>query len=370
MFRSVPQDYQMSSSDAMKSIKFEKLLGFVAAPRSSESSSAHPYPYKEGMSGNSSSIGFHYANSVYYTTVVVLGEEDDLNDLTEDDVWGSGHEQSAAPEDLYSLDHQETKAMACSDRSKWELSSDRVQRDFWPDDDDDVPAASSSANRRTNNVSVVSTMNMILNIESKEKTIALCKDPYGHGLNDIHKRSFSSSCSFVTSSDQELITYGDFTISSPVNIEDYDDDDDDYRVPNLNVSDASISVTASHAMRSNGPRSAPMDIADPKLIYLKLNYGDDDDGDDTAILMIGSDAESDEDTEEDVDARRFNGNGSSNRGNNLRVVPPHELVAKQEAKNGRVSMTSSVTEGAGRTLKGREVCKVRDAVWKQTGFPG
>jgi hypothetical protein len=111
-----------------------------------------------------------------------------------------------------------------------------------------------------------------------------------------------------------------------------------------------------------------MDIADPKLIYLKLHYDDDDDSDDNTILMIGSDAESDEDTEED--ARKFDGHGSSSRGNHLRVVPPHELVAKQEAKNGRVSMTSSVTEGAGRTLKGREVCKVRDAVWKQTGFPG
>ncbi|XP_073005839.1 protein S40-6-like [Typha latifolia] len=42
-------------------------------------------------------------------------------------------------------------------------------------------------------------------------------------------------------------------------------------------------------------------------------------------------------------------------------VPPHEYLAREHA---------SVVEGAGRTLKGRDVIRVRDAVWSQTGFFG
>ncbi|CAN6462205.1 unnamed protein product [Victoria cruziana] len=44
------------------------------------------------------------------------------------------------------------------------------------------------------------------------------------------------------------------------------------------------------------------------------------------------------------------------------MIPPHELVA-------RVQMASfSVHEGVGRTLKGRDLSRVRNAIWKQTGF--
>eukprot|EP00243_Klebsormidium_subtile_P002728 TRINITY_DN15521_c0_g1_i1.p1 TRINITY_DN15521_c0_g1~~TRINITY_DN15521_c0_g1_i1.p1 ORF type:complete len:277 (+),score=38.31 TRINITY_DN15521_c0_g1_i1:189-1019(+) len=48
-----------------------------------------------------------------------------------------------------------------------------------------------------------------------------------------------------------------------------------------------------------------------------------------------------------------------------RIVPPHELIARQNAESGVVF---SVYEGAGRTLKGRDAKKVRNAVLKQTGF--
>nr|XP_043615420.1 uncharacterized protein LOC122587348 [Erigeron canadensis] len=43
------------------------------------------------------------------------------------------------------------------------------------------------------------------------------------------------------------------------------------------------------------------------------------------------------------------------------MVPPHEIVA-------RSYVTFSVFEGAGRTLKGRDLCRVRNAVFQQTGF--
>jgi hypothetical protein len=44
------------------------------------------------------------------------------------------------------------------------------------------------------------------------------------------------------------------------------------------------------------------------------------------------------------------------------MVPPHELAWRSRAAS------LSVHEGIGRTLKGRDLSRVRDAVWKRTGF--
>ncbi|KAI3954321.1 hypothetical protein MKW92_002468 [Papaver armeniacum] len=52
---------------------------------------------------------------------------------------------------------------------------------------------------------------------------------------------------------------------------------------------------------------------------------------------------------------------------NSERVPPHEYVARGSRRN---TMTTSVFEGVGRTLKGRDLSRVRDAVWSQTGFDG
>ncbi|KAK8961679.1 hypothetical protein KSP40_PGU013652 [Platanthera guangdongensis] len=48
-------------------------------------------------------------------------------------------------------------------------------------------------------------------------------------------------------------------------------------------------------------------------------------------------------------------------------VPPHEYLARE---HGRSELATSVLEGAGRTLKGRDMSRVRNAVWSQTGFFG
>lgn len=48
------------------------------------------------------------------------------------------------------------------------------------------------------------------------------------------------------------------------------------------------------------------------------------------------------------------------------LVPPHEYLAREKGRSG----STSVLEGAGRTLKGRDVSRVRDAVWSRTGFFG
>ncbi|KAF1882030.1 hypothetical protein Lal_00038673 [Lupinus albus] len=47
------------------------------------------------------------------------------------------------------------------------------------------------------------------------------------------------------------------------------------------------------------------------------------------------------------------------------MVPPHEYLARS-----RNAAANSVFEGVGRTLKGRDMSRVRDAVWSQTGFNG
>ncbi|CAM0903550.1 unnamed protein product [Alopecurus aequalis] len=44
------------------------------------------------------------------------------------------------------------------------------------------------------------------------------------------------------------------------------------------------------------------------------------------------------------------------------VVPPHEMAARGAAA------AASVMEGAGRTLKGRDLRRMRNAVWRTTGF--
>ncbi|KAL8484157.1 hypothetical protein ACS0TY_026744 [Phlomoides rotata] len=43
-------------------------------------------------------------------------------------------------------------------------------------------------------------------------------------------------------------------------------------------------------------------------------------------------------------------------------LPPHEYLARTRGAS------FSVHEGVGRTLKGRDLSRVRNAIWKQTGF--
>ncbi|KAL3820698.1 hypothetical protein ACJIZ3_006603 [Penstemon smallii] len=53
--------------------------------------------------------------------------------------------------------------------------------------------------------------------------------------------------------------------------------------------------------------------------------------------------------------------------NDSELIPPHEYLAREY---GRKTAANSVFEGVGRTLKGRDLSRVRDAVWSQTGFDG
>ncbi|GJN27693.1 hypothetical protein PR202_gb15735 [Eleusine coracana subsp. coracana] len=50
------------------------------------------------------------------------------------------------------------------------------------------------------------------------------------------------------------------------------------------------------------------------------------------------------------------------------MLPPHEMVARASASGTGPAAPFSMLEGAGRTLKGRDLRRVRDAVLRQTGF--
>ncbi|WOL16045.1 hypothetical protein Cni_G24827 [Canna indica] len=54
-------------------------------------------------------------------------------------------------------------------------------------------------------------------------------------------------------------------------------------------------------------------------------------------------------------------------GDEREMMPPHEIVARTYGRESPTT-TFSVLEGAGRTLKGRDLRRVRDAVFRQTGF--
>eukprot|EP00252_Welwitschia_mirabilis_P005201 TRINITY_DN1568_c0_g5_i1.p1 TRINITY_DN1568_c0_g5~~TRINITY_DN1568_c0_g5_i1.p1 ORF type:complete len:205 (-),score=21.95 TRINITY_DN1568_c0_g5_i1:530-1144(-) len=62
------------------------------------------------------------------------------------------------------------------------------------------------------------------------------------------------------------------------------------------------------------------------------------------------------------------GDGKGEGAEEEELLPPHVVVAKEESLRG--DLRFSVLQGAGRTLKGRDMSRVRNAVWSRTGFLG
>ncbi|GER33744.1 hypothetical protein STAS_09888 [Striga asiatica] len=65
-------------------------------------------------------------------------------------------------------------------------------------------------------------------------------------------------------------------------------------------------------------------------------------------------------------ARDWEADAGEEDGGDEEVLPPHEIVARGSMRSQ--TTTFSVLEGVGRTLKGRDLRRVRNAVWRQTGF--
>ncbi|KAK9156788.1 hypothetical protein Scep_003362 [Stephania cephalantha] len=58
--------------------------------------------------------------------------------------------------------------------------------------------------------------------------------------------------------------------------------------------------------------------------------------------------------------------GAKDEDSESEMLPPHEILSRRNRLSG--ATTFSVLEGAGRTLKGRDLRKVRNAVLQKTGF--
>lgn len=101
--------------------------------------------------------------------------------------------------------------------------------------------------------------------------------------------------------------------------------------------------TTQEACRVVQQSSAPVDIPDWSKIYGKTS---------AQILDSSSPAGSFVDDDDDND------DGD--------MVPPHEWIARKLARSQISSF--SVCEGIGRTLKGRDLSKVRNAILTKTGF--
>ncbi|KAG6584092.1 hypothetical protein SDJN03_20024, partial [Cucurbita argyrosperma subsp. sororia] len=119
----------------------------------------------------------------------------------------------------------------------------------------------------------------------------------------------------------------------------------DYRLPTAPKMIPKSIATRTHEtqMRTNRS-SAPVDIPDWAKIYGKMGSSDGE--------LSGQ--KPDDRDQEDI------------AGEEDDMVPPHEWIAQKLARS-RIS-SFSVCEGVGRTLKGRDLSKVRNAILTKTGF--
>ncbi|XP_071701379.1 protein S40-6-like [Rutidosis leptorrhynchoides] len=101
-------------------------------------------------------------------------------------------------------------------------------------------------------------------------------------------------------------------------------------------------------------QSAPVNIPDWSKIYGKSNRSSQN----STFLDYGDhDGKQSWDSDDDDDDDDGDGNY---------MIPPHEWIAQKLARSQISSF--SVCEGAGRTLKGRDLSRVRNAILTKTGF--
>jgi hypothetical protein len=113
-----------------------------------------------------------------------------------------------------------------------------------------------------------------------------------------------------------------------------------------------VYTPTTHEARVVQQSSAPVDIPDWSKIYgksAKILDSRHDSWVDDATVSNGVAYDNDDDDNDDGD-----------------MVPPHEWIARKLARSQISSF--SVCEGIGRTLKGRDLSKVRNAILTKTGF--
>lgn len=289
-----------------RSTRSEMLLGFAPSP-------LHPAAMESDMA-----LGFTHPAYM----------ENDLSDLMEEDVWGD-ESSLYAEEDMAPGFHsshnkrspgseRDSVFSASLDTGSIGSSCSRATGSFSP-----LGFSAAMMNNWEANSGQLSTDSHIMphSIASGGINNTMSTSP-AHGITSSHMSilpggkilSTSPGCSIMTSHMSTVPGYGNIMGTSPGH----------------GIMSSHMSILPGY-----GPRSAPVKVPLwSKLCSMKEHIENDlDDGDDGEERL-----------------------------------PPHELLAKQHA--GSQISAFSVIEGAGRTLKGRDVSKVRDAVWKQTGFFG
>ncbi|CAN1171899.1 hypothetical protein LINPERHAP2_LOCUS29847 [Linum perenne] len=114
----------------------------------------------------------------------------------------------------------------------------------------------------------------------------------------------------------------------------------EFRMTGTKISKKSSSAAGNRAAAS----SLPVNIPDWSKI-LKEEYREN---------RRSRDPEDADDDDDNDGEEYFDGGGMR--------VPPHELLARTRIAS------FSVHEGIGRTLKGRDLSRVRNAIWEKTGF--
>ncbi|KAL8098651.1 uncharacterized protein LOC141686971 [Apium graveolens] len=106
-------------------------------------------------------------------------------------------------------------------------------------------------------------------------------------------------------------------------------------------------------------QSAPLNIPDWSKIYGNKVSNK------TTNKFLWLDHDDDNDDNDYHEFRRDNWESDEDDGED-NMIPPHEWIAKKLATSQISSF--SVCEGAGRTLKGRDLRRVRNAILSKTGF--
>ncbi|XP_041023225.1 uncharacterized protein LOC121264209 [Juglans microcarpa x Juglans regia] len=135
-----------------------------------------------------------------------------------------------------------------------------------------------------------------------------------------------------------------------------------WRLPSVPRMIPRVNTPTTHEAKVVQQSSAPIDIPDWSKIYgkgAKMGSRDAswvDDGDGTGNGVANDDH---------VDYHGV-GDYEADDNDDGDMVPPHEWIARKLAKSQISSF--SVCEGVGRTLKGRDLSKVRNAILTKTGF--
>lgn len=116
-------------------------------------------------------------------------------------------------------------------------------------------------------------------------------------------------------------------------------------VPGSRITKRSSSVAVKRGELGGTASSMPVNVPDWSKI-LKEDYRDN--------------RRRNDDEDDDINENNYGDDGTGNR------IPPHEFLARQLARTRIASF--SVHEGIGRTLKGRDLSRVRNAIWEKTGF--